>query len=131
MTPEQARQGYHQMTPDYLLKLAPGDCSPFRAQQRPNVCSLSSIGRRTVYFEIKQDLYVQNCLADQRENGRQRHHQLHSNTAQRDESEALRWFTQAKQDVAAAIANQQDSRQQSSAEEVAVLHKGLPLLSLL
>ena len=36
------------------------------------------------------------------------HVELTSYTAQRDESEALRWFTQAKQDLAAAIANQQD-----------------------
>ena len=30
VNPEQAQQGYYQMTPDYLLKLAPGDCSPFQ-----------------------------------------------------------------------------------------------------
>ena len=42
------------------------------------------------------------------ESRRQRPHQLHSNTAQRDESEALRWFTHAKQDLAAAIGTQQD-----------------------
>ena len=36
------------------------------------------------------------------------HVELTSYTAQRDESEALRWFTQAKQDLAAAIGNQQD-----------------------
>ena len=36
------------------------------------------------------------------------HVELTSYTAQRDESEALRWFTQAKQDLAAAVGNQQD-----------------------
>ena len=43
VNPEQAQQGYYQMTPDYLLKLAPGDCSPFLAQQSPNVCSLQGL----------------------------------------------------------------------------------------
>ena len=61
--------------------------------------------KTTVYFEIKQDSHVQNCLADQRGNVRQTLHQLHSNTAQLDESETLRWLTQAKQDLSDAASD--------------------------
>ena len=56
VNPEQAQQGYYQMTPDYLLKLAPGDCSPFRAQQSPNVCSLQRLP--AAFLRLAREQYI-------------------------------------------------------------------------